>query len=199
MEISKLEAARRQLVTAIRLFFEDADSVSVYSLGHSAWEVLDALCKHQGKIRFRGLAAEANGLSENAIRKISNFGKNFFKHADFDPEATLTDFDDSLIDHVLIAATMDFSTLASSKPLEIQLYPIWYFAAHPEKIALPDFKEIQEAANEMFPSLHTLGRAHQKQAGLRALVNALQDQELTSHASTDRSPVGAITARSIRL
>jgi hypothetical protein len=60
MRITKLEAARRQLVTGIRLFFEDADSISVYTLGHAAWEVLDALCKHQGKIRFREQMAGAN-------------------------------------------------------------------------------------------------------------------------------------------
>ena len=47
MQITKLEAARWRLVTSIRLFFEDADSISIYTLAHASWEVLDALCKHQ--------------------------------------------------------------------------------------------------------------------------------------------------------
>jgi hypothetical protein len=195
MRITKFEAARRQLVTSIRLFFEGADSISVYTLGHAAWEVLDALCKHQGKIRFREQMAGANKLTEDEIKRIANHGKNFFKHADRKPEDVLEDFDDDLNDHVLIAATMDFGTLASAKPMEVQLYPIWYFAAHPEKIALPDFKEMQDAANTMFPGLAGADRARQKQVGLQALAQALRNRELMTHPSTDRSSVRAIAAR----
>ena len=51
MQITKLEAARRQLVTSIRLLFEGADSI--YTLALASWEVLDALCKHQGKLRSK--------------------------------------------------------------------------------------------------------------------------------------------------
>ncbi|MBX9591782.1 MAG: hypothetical protein K2X43_21020 [Hyphomonadaceae bacterium] len=195
MQITKFEAARRQLVTSIRLFFEEADSISVYTLAHAAWEVLDALCQHQDKIRFREQMAGANRLTEDEIKRIANHGKNFFKHADRKPEDVLENFDDDLNDHVLIAATMDFGTLASTKPMEVQLYPIWYFAAHPEKIALPDFKIMQDAANDMFPRLAGLDRARQKQAGLQALVRALRDRNLMSHPSTDRSSVRAIAKK----
>jgi hypothetical protein len=192
MQITKFEAARRQLVTSIRLFFEDADSISVYTLAHAAWEVLDSLCKHQGKDRFREMMADANNLTEDEIRRIAAHGKNFFKHADRKPEDVLENFDDSLNDHVLISATMDFGTLASTKPMEVQLYPIWYFAAHPEKIVLPDFKDIQELGAEMFPGLAGFDRLHQKRAGHQALVEALGDNELMSHPFTDPSSVQAL-------
>lgn len=101
----------------------------------------------------------------------------------------------TLNDHVLIAATMDFGALAATKPIEVQLYPIWYFAAHPEKIALPHFKQMQDGANAMFPGLPGLDRPRQKQAGLQALVQALRDCELMTHPSTDRSSVRAIVTR----
>jgi hypothetical protein len=61
-QLSKLEAARRQLVSGIRLFFEDGDSVSIYTLAHASWEVLDALCRQRGKTRFYDLMAGANGM-----------------------------------------------------------------------------------------------------------------------------------------
>jgi hypothetical protein len=185
MRITKFEAARRQLVTSIRLFFEDADSISVYTLGHAAWDVLDSLCQHEGKNRFRAQMAGANKLTEDKIKRIANHGKNFFKHADRKPEDVLEDFDDDLNDHVLIAATMDFGTLDSAKPMEVQLYPVWYFAV----------KEIQDAANTMFPGLATADRARQKQAGLQALVKSLRDRELMTHPFTDRSSVRAIASR----
>jgi len=196
VQITKLEAARRQLVTAIRLFFEDADSVSVYALAHASWEVLDSLCKHEGKIRFRELAADANGLPEDDIKRVASYGKNFFKHADRKPEDVLEDFSDELIDHVLIAATMDFSSLGTAKPMEIQIYPIWYFATYPEKVALPDLKPLQDAADDMFPRLATHDRKHQKAAGLNALLQVRRDRDLMSNPATDSSPMRAIAKTS---
>jgi hypothetical protein len=44
-------------------------------------------------------------------------GRNFFKHANDDPDDVLVDLSDDLNDHVLIGATMDFGTLASAKPM----------------------------------------------------------------------------------
>jgi hypothetical protein len=38
MHVTKIDAARRQLVTAIRLFFDGGDPVSVYSLASNAWK-----------------------------------------------------------------------------------------------------------------------------------------------------------------
>jgi hypothetical protein len=138
-------AARRQLVIAIRLFFEDTNSVSVYALAHAAWEVLDALCKHRGLTRFREEMSGANGLSEAEIKRIANYGRNFFKHAKEDPEAVLDDFADDRNDHVLLAATFDYGTLAASKPMEVQVFQLWYFAVHPEKAMRPAMDRIIEA------------------------------------------------------
>jgi hypothetical protein len=46
--LTKIDAARRQLATAIRFFFNGGDSVSVLSLAANAWEVIDALCTRDG-------------------------------------------------------------------------------------------------------------------------------------------------------
>jgi len=192
MQISKLEAARRQLITSIRLLFEDADSISIYTLAHASSEVLDALCKNEGKLRFREQMSSANKMSEKAINRIASHGRNFFKHADRDPDAVLDDFDDTLNDHVLIAATMDYSVLASSKPMEVQLYPLWYFGVYPEKLMLPDMQHIKDAADQMLPGLAAQPRKKQKAAGHSALVCSLRDKTLMDHPFTDKARIGAI-------
>jgi hypothetical protein len=193
-QVTKLEASRRQLVTAIRLFFENWDSVSVYSLGHSAWEVLDALCRHGGTIRFLDEAAHANKMAEAEIRKIASYGRNFFKHADRDPETTLDDFADDLNDHVLLAATLDYGSLATTKPMELQVFQLWYFAVYPEKIAgVPNFEAVRGAAEGAFPGLAGLDRKIQKAAGAHLLAQALRDPELMADASTDRSGTRALS------
>jgi hypothetical protein len=90
---------------------------------------------------------------------------------------------------------MDFGTLASARPMEAQLYPIWYFATYPEKIARPDYKEMQDGAAKLFPGLTSLDRKEQKAAGLIAIVKARRDRDLVAHPSTDRAPVRTIAAR----
>jgi hypothetical protein len=47
MKITKLDAAKRQLATAIRLYFEDRDPVSVHTLVMAAGEIIDRLCEWQ--------------------------------------------------------------------------------------------------------------------------------------------------------
>ena len=46
--LTKIDVARRQLVTAIRLLFDGGDSVSIFSLAANAWEVIDVLCNKLG-------------------------------------------------------------------------------------------------------------------------------------------------------
>jgi hypothetical protein len=185
-QVTKFDAARRQLVTTIRLFFEEGDSVSVYALSHAAWEVLDALCKHRGLTRFRNQMSGATGRPEHEIKKIASYGRNFFKHANDDPDDVLENFSDDLNDHVLLGATMDFGTLATAKPMEVQVFQLWYFAAYPEKAPRPHFDAIMEAADEHFPRFAAMDRMAKKNAGLRVLVAALRNPELMAHPSTDR-------------
>lgn len=191
-DITKLEAARRQLVTAIRLFFEDGDSVSVYSLAHAAWEVVDAICAHRGLDRFRALTADANSASEMEIKRVASFGRNCFKHAKEDPEAVLKDFSDDLNDHVLISATFDYGTVAGTKPVEVQVFQVWYFAAHVEKAVSPEMDKIIDAANRQFPNLAALSRREQKRRGLLVLLSALRAPSIIGHPTTDRAAVRSI-------
>jgi hypothetical protein len=191
-QITKLEAARRQLVTAIRLFFEDADSISVYSLAHSSWEILDALCSHRGLLRFRNEMSSATGRGEDEIKQIANYGRNFFKHANKDPEAVLEDFSDDRNDHVLIASSFDYGELADSKPMELQVFQLWYFAVHPDKALRPDMDSIIEAGEQLFPGIVEMKRKDQKRAGLMVVVACLRDPQLMQHPSTDRRKVSAL-------
>jgi hypothetical protein len=48
LSITKLDAARRQLETAITLWFHDADPVSVHTLAMAAHGILRALNKKRG-------------------------------------------------------------------------------------------------------------------------------------------------------
>jgi hypothetical protein len=192
IQLTKFEVSRRQLVTAIRLFFANEDSVSVCTLTHAAGQILDDLCKHQKKIRIRDQMAQANGTSVKNINDIIGYVRNFFKHADNDPEADLSDFSDIDNDHLLMITTCDFETLASTKPMEIQLFQLWYFAVHPDKAPMPNFREICRAGEELFPGILQMPRGQQKAAGQIKLSEFIQNPSLMKHEFTDQSDVGAI-------
>lgn len=91
IKISKLEAARSQLETAIALFFENGDPVAVHTLACAAYDVIDNVNHSRGgkdmfvKRRYTQLPGRPNRAALNSVQ-------NFFKHADKDPEAELEFF-----------------------------------------------------------------------------------------------------------
>ena len=80
--ITKLDAARRQLNSAIRLRLNDGDSLAVHTLSYAAYGILRDLC-----------CARRREVKEvlDAIIDDAEFAKhpNFLKHADRDPEGML--------------------------------------------------------------------------------------------------------------
>lgn len=86
MEISKLEAARRQLDCAIRLFFSDDDLCSVITLSRASfrllWDIYPTITSDGFEKPFGKLIAELGWSRFNEVA-------NFLKHADKDPEAQM--------------------------------------------------------------------------------------------------------------
>jgi hypothetical protein len=92
LTISKLDAARRQLETAIRLYFHQGDPVSIHTLVAAAYNVIRDINKHRGGSKmvmkeqlFEFVKPEKRG----EFHDLLNQAENFFKHADRDHDATL--------------------------------------------------------------------------------------------------------------
>lgn len=83
--LSKIDVARRQLITAIRLLFDGEDSVSIFSLAANAWEIIDVLCKNADVSSLSNHARENIPTGKNLkYDYINSPYRNFFKHADND-------------------------------------------------------------------------------------------------------------------
>jgi len=81
VKVNKLAAARRQLDTAIALWFHDGDPVSVLSLSYAAYEILHRLYRNAG---FRGLLYDSQHMQEDQRSEFCRLIKsvpNFLKHA----------------------------------------------------------------------------------------------------------------------
>lgn len=83
--VKKAEAAKRQLQTAIKLWFADADHVSVHTLACAAHQIVHDINKAN-----KGVALLLDSLSINEefrseYRREMKRAMNFFKHAKNDP------------------------------------------------------------------------------------------------------------------
>jgi hypothetical protein len=82
--ITKIEAAVRQLRTAILLYFSNADEVAIHTLAFAAHEILRQLAKARG-IQV-GLDSESiekigKGISAREARAFLGVSASFFKHS----------------------------------------------------------------------------------------------------------------------
>ena len=103
ISVSKIEAARRQLGTALDLWFSDGDPVSVHTLAFAAYDIIHAVSKKRNPNRrdllFDSRRIKDEGRSEWSILLKTPSG--FFKHARNDPEGTI-DFAPELSELLMI-------------------------------------------------------------------------------------------------
>jgi hypothetical protein len=98
MKISKIGAAKSQLLEAINLFFEERDPVSIHTLVGAALEILNDHFDDIGEVWDHNFVLHRSSIYiKDAYRKqwsdILNKAKNFFKHADRDLKRDINEID----------------------------------------------------------------------------------------------------------
>jgi len=133
IRLTKLDAAQSQLRTAIRLFFEEHDPVSIRTLASAAQEVFRGLIKARGipspsiKDTDR-IPDDKRGLWIKAVNRESTF----FKHADTDPDAVL-DFDPDFVQFIILDGCLMCSKLTDGKiPRECTVFGHWFILKNPQ-------------------------------------------------------------------
>ncbi|MFZ6049397.1 hypothetical protein ACFW0H_25150 [Pseudomonas sp. CR3202] len=82
--LTKLDVAERQLLTAINLFFQEQDAVSIHTLSEAASQVLHDFGRSRGvKSIFRDSDKIRPDKKKEFLYYLFKF-RNFFKHADKD-------------------------------------------------------------------------------------------------------------------
>jgi hypothetical protein len=84
IKITKLDAARRQLRTAINLWFEEGDPVSIHALVYSAHEIIHRLYRNQGGTELMFDSSFIKDEHRGEFGKLIKEDANFFKHAERD-------------------------------------------------------------------------------------------------------------------
>ena len=160
--VTKLEAASRQLDTAIHLFFSDGDAVATHTLAVAAANVFADLAEHRNAgVSWRTKIRDDSGLSTKELKRIFHEEWNFFKHADHDPNATLQ-FNELMSEDFMFMAVLDCGDLQPTT-CPMQAFQIWYIAAHPEHF--PGDEQVFYDARQALPGISQLERSVQVQRG----------------------------------
>ena len=138
LAITKLDAARRQLETAITLWFHDADPVSVHTLVMASHGILRALNKKRGGQPMLGDPSPyIRPGFEKRVADMFAESSNFFKHGAKDPLATHY-FAPELNQYRIFDACNTFMLLAQEKPPLMGTF-VLYLAIHEPEIFTPEF------------------------------------------------------------
>jgi hypothetical protein len=102
IRVTKLDAAKRQLRTAITLWFTGGDPVAIHTLVSAAHEIVHTLFRRKG---LTGLTFDSPVIRDERRRDFAKLIKQyatFFKHAQRDPDSQI-DFNPELNDWLLVA------------------------------------------------------------------------------------------------
>ena len=138
MTITKIDAAKKHLNTAIALFFEEGDAVSIHTLSSAAYQVLRDIGK--GKIDFDTLAG-AECVKDEKKKEFWDLlfkARNFFKHADRDPDPNGSiDFDPWQSELFLYDSIRIYVHLTGKQTVEMGFYSIWFMTRYPDYFNYP--------------------------------------------------------------
>jgi hypothetical protein len=126
LTISKLDAAKRQLETAIVLYFHEADPVAIHTLSAAAHAILDDLSRTRGAppTLKQSMSEMVKPDYRKEFRERLDEARNFFKHADRDPDASLH-FKPYQTELFMFDAATTYFRLAGERPAVLTTYVLW--------------------------------------------------------------------------
>ena len=128
MQISKQEAASRQLDVAIRLFFRRCNVLAVFTLANAASVILCDLVQTRNPNQdWNQIGAEANGMPLSDWFKALRRTPNFLKHARNDPDA-YEEIGEADVDHILFIACLNHGallTVAQHPSTPQSIFQLW--------------------------------------------------------------------------
>ena len=191
---TKVEIARRQLGTALALFIERLDPVSVHVLACGAVEVLQGVAKHAGVPTIEDLMRERSHFTEADCRKARNMYWNAMKHhkahdgSPRDDADLLQAFSEAENELTLFAGWLDYRSITGEAPSEADVFEIWYVAKRNPSL-LPNIKEDAFAfATSDFDKFREMNENEQRET-LKYWAKAVRTEQPLIHLSTDRRPL----------
>jgi hypothetical protein len=190
----KIESARRQLGTALALYLQDRDPVSVHCLANGGCELIEYYAEKSGAKPLTTIMLQSRpDLDIGKLRRIQREHWTAFKHPfnlhtkkEREDDELLHRFTDVENDHALFIGWYDYASAAGAMPIEAQVHQLWYFTLYPEKL---DPKHDRKVYENYFPKLRIKPRLDQKKMLNDAINTARTDQSIRNDPRTDTRPL----------
>jgi hypothetical protein len=131
IKITKMDAVRRQLRTAIRLWFEDGDPVSTHTLIAAAHEILHTLFRRKGLHDFIFDTDLIKDEHRGEWARTIKANATFFKHAQRDADAVF-EFSPFLNEMMLIHCISALNRMGEKFGAEEEALIHWVFINRPD-------------------------------------------------------------------
>lgn len=132
LQVSKLDAALRQLETAVTLYFHASDPISIHTLTAAAYNVLRDIKKHRAAdFQMFKDADMVYPEKHGEYLKMLNESENFFKHAQRDATSD-HEFCPEWTDFLLIDACEAYFQLTGERRPILAAYTNWFCIRHPQ-------------------------------------------------------------------
>jgi hypothetical protein len=209
--ITKLDAAKRQLEIAIKLYFEQVDKFSCYALAAASREITDDLfaarrdeiiarelrrvpdptkvrlsVREELKLRIR---PEYLGDVMVGVRGL----QNFLKHANKDPDGTIEEIEDTRLAVLLITAIRNYALLDQIWTPPMCRFFFWYAVKFPDHVDELDNRELEAAIRTLRREMNIIG----EEIVLQAFLTALQQE--APHLFPAKAGLGAKGAVKLRV
>jgi hypothetical protein len=131
--VTKLDAAKRQLRTALRLWFDDGDPVSIHTLLAAAHEIIHTLYRRKG---LRDLLFDSDLIKDEFRSKWAKSMKaapTFFKHAQHDPDSSI-EFNPEINSLFPLFLVAGFHRMGEPLEIEERAFLLWLQVNRPDLI-----------------------------------------------------------------
>ena len=133
IKVNKIDAARRQVEAAIRLFFSNEDPVAIHTLVFAGLGILKDLAEIRSDANFHHeILGQFKPDKKKEILKFLNRVANFLKHADRDPDETLKDIKEEANDGFLLLACLYYKDIKKSLTPTMLVFCGWFTVLHPD-------------------------------------------------------------------
>lgn len=168
MNLSKFDAAERQLNQAIHLFFNGGDVVSVHTFAEAAAQILFDLRKQFGS---KSLFRNSERIRKEYMKEWNDSlarSRNFFKHADRDPH-DVHEFKEEFNHFSILDATNLLLSAKKSWTPETIVFFSWFSANYPS--ALEPDPQLSAIASRLTSIASPLSQPEQRDLFARGLAD----------------------------
>lgn len=171
---NKVDAARRQLEAAIRMFFAKEDALAVHTIASAAYRILRDLAEGTGNSKFHeSCKSMIKPGKEKEFWAAMNKSANFLKHADSDPSGIL-EIKEEANDMTIATACLYWESLGNQLTPEMRGFMIWHMVINPD-LFLDDTPAKKLLSQRDFDSLRALPRAEQIELGKHLIKKSRGD------------------------